>query len=146
MKNLVKIGMISCGLFANLCLAGTAQFDNEKTTCFVFKNNKLVKKATCTYEGTTGGGTSGYAIFEATFDIKGYGKIDVVDNWSAKDDGKGNWKNEEITQTLNGKKAVQRYRHAKTYKILAKANSSNNTLTCFASKIQELCYVDNTPR
>lgn len=147
MKVLLKTALIMMAItICGVSGAGIGEFENKTTTCFVFKNDKLVKKATCIYEGSSGGAASGYAVFEATFNVKGYGAIDVVDNWFAEDDGKGGWKNEQFTTTLDDEKAIQRNRHAKTYKMLANNSVSTNLLTCYASNTQELCYVDNTPR
>lgn len=147
MKVLLKTALITMAITTcGVSVAGVGEFENEETTCFVFKNNELVKKAVCTYEGSSGAAASGYAVFEATFNVEGYGAIDIVDNWFAEDDGRGGWKNEQSTTTLDGKTAMQHNRHAKNYKILANNSSSADSLTCYASKTQELCYVDNTPR
>jgi len=169
MKNLFKIAVVSSGLLLGVnSLAGVGQFEDETTTCYVLKNHKLVKKTVCTYEGSSGGAASGYAVFEATFYIKGYGKVDIVDNWFAEDDGKGGWKNEQSTTTIDGEKAVQRNRDAKTLniltdkevekrsmaysKLLQKSNGKTmpleDWLTCYTNKkaTNELCYIDNTPR
>ena len=70
MKNLFKIAVVGSGLLLGInSLAGVGQFEDETTTCYVLKNHKLVKKTVCTYDGSSGGAASGYAVFEATFYI-----------------------------------------------------------------------------
>ena len=169
MKHLIQVAVLTVATgLTTATFAGVGQFENEKTTCYVLKNHQLVKKWVCGYAGSSGGAASGYAIFEASFAVKGYGTIDIVDNWFAEDDGNGNWKNEQVTRTINGETAVQRQRDAKTLKILTakevesrlvaydkldEKNKGKNMplaswLTCYANKkaSNELCYIDNTPR
>lgn len=172
MKNLTKlalIGMVS--LFSVNALAATGEYNNRKTTCYVFKAGNLAKKSYCTYSGVSG--ANGYGGFqEVDFTIKGYGKFSTGYSIYSSDGFDPNGSGEflgEITEeiTLNNAEARIRYRDINSLKTLTsneadrrmnawikKGNARRwenmgtpNYIKCYKqlSTGLELCYIDNVP-
>lgn len=153
---LTLVGLAS--LFSMNAFAGVAEFNNQKTTCYVFNAGNLVKKSGCTYSGATGGNGWG-AFFEAEFHIRGYGKISVSDSELSND---GHITEEVV---INNAQARIRYRDANSLKTLnvsdankrretwlEKGNAQNwknmgtpNYIKCYKQSNAglELCYIDN---
>ena len=111
------LALASISIFAH---AGVGQFENEKTTCYVFKNNKLASKSSCTYGGAAGGNGYG-AFFNASFKVKGYKEFEVVNSVSWEYSNGNTTKSEELI-TLNNKKAELRHRDIKSLKVLPKTD------------------------
>lgn len=170
MKTLTKLVLIGAvSLFSINALAGTAQHNNEKTTCYVFKAGNLVKKSYCTYSGMTGANNYG-GFGELDFTIKGYGKFSTVHSVYSSDGFDPNGSGRligEITEkiTLNNAEARVRYRDINSFKTLTsneadrrmdawieKGNARRwknmgtpNYIKCYKqiNTSLELCYIDN---
>lgn len=158
MKNLIIVILIgSMFCIANNALAGAFEFKNLKTICYIFNENKLTKKSSCTYSGGAGG--NAYSAFQvATFNVHNYGKISLSDSTKLDDDNPNIVKNKII---LNKKIAYIRYRDANSLQILNPAiaekreqiwNSQErkgkaNYLKCYkqTKSSLELCLIDNIP-
>ena len=64
MTNLAsKLLMIALTVSASTCYAGADQV-KDSTTCYVFKQGKLVTKSKCTYHANVGAASDIYAINE----------------------------------------------------------------------------------
>lgn len=143
MKNFAKLHL-AIGLLA---IAGTAFADNipikGSDTCYLVQNDKLQKKASCTYKGNANYYGSG-AFHEANFFIKGVNKpFKVSLNFEfGSSDGQ---------YTLNGKESVLFSRNKSTFKKISHQqaeqflnidNGVKQLLSCVKDKKsqQELCF------
>lgn len=145
MKKLpVIISILGGLLMINNGFAAVHTYENEKATCYIFKNNKLVKKANCTYDGHTGSTMQEHAsvtFYEQEFKIPNYGKI-LIEGGSETDNQSERIINK--TTTINSKNATEYYRN-KSLKIISKSQANNNwenTLQCYKSKILDFCFID----
>lgn len=110
---------------------GVGQF-SDKTTCYIYKQDKLQKKLSCQYEGAEGASSS-YGFREATYQLPGFGTMSTsnsVDGFDANGSATG------MTTTLNGEPAIIRYRLPTTKKIVSQsyAESGKEVLECYLSK------------
>lgn len=114
-KILAIMMMTGCTSFAT---AGVGNV-TDTTTCYLFKNNKLIQRSSCKYDAEVGSSMS-YSVNEYTYRVPKFGKIRVVDNYSDGETDENyfvHFKSE--THTLNGKKAINRVRHPKTFAIIS---------------------------
>lgn len=124
MKKIVKSALIGTLSLVSMCVfAGTGDFNNLKTTCYVFNASNLVKKGSCTYSGVSGGNGWG-GFFEASFTVKGYKKFSVVNSVFSDEGFDPNGSGEllgKVTEiiTLNNVKAQVYYRDRNSLKILS---------------------------
>lgn len=102
-KTVLQTALFSACVFCSQNIfAWTISFDNEPTKCWIFKSNKLVHKADCSYSGYGYGDTSGENYHrEGYVVIKNYGKMDFLIS-----DG----------YFLNDKKATTHYRDTTSLK------------------------------
>lgn len=126
--------------------------DKGKTTCYVFKNNKLVTKNSCSYEATIGGSTT-YGISDYDFTIKGFGDISTYSHSNAITNSQGEpiinaygSVKSQVSMYVNKKPAIARYRHATTFKNMTKADvqadyhktKNKGSLSCMMAKDKSL--------
>lgn len=138
-----------------VCHSAIAGYGTEKgkTTCYIFKSDKLIKKLPCSYElsvsGTAYVGGTGHE-----FEIKGFGNISTShafvvkmdDNYNVIKDKRGN-QIVTFNTDINEKPAVVVYRNSKDFKDLklkttyTPVNPRPNMLSCIQSKDKslELC-------
>lgn len=159
---MIKKVMISTLIAGTMAISMNAnavvnEFNSIKSTCYIFRKGKVSHKSACTYNAMSGGGMT-YHVFEATFPIKNYGKISIIDNSSWQLDDNGEQINIQETTKLNNKKATVHFRDIKSLKILSNdelaqtfsdeiyVDTPNNYLTCYKSKSPELefCYIGKT--
>ena len=102
------------------------------TTCYIYKDNKLLKAVKCSYEGASGASAS-YSFSETTYKIPGFGVMATstsADGFNSKGMPTG-W-----TTTVNDEPAVIRYRLPTSKKLVSEqyARSGKATLECYLSK------------
>ena len=110
---------------------GTAPLSGN-TTCYIYKDNKLLKTLKCSYEGAEGAASS-YAFKEITYKLPGFGVMATstsADGFNSKGMATG-W-----TTTVNDEPAVIRYRLPTNQKLVSEqyAQSGKATLECYLSK------------
>lgn len=135
MKTILKLALVSMlGVISQSALADRQEFDG-KTTCSILKNNKLVKKAPCSFTGgvyaNVGSMGSGY-----DFTIKGY------QNLSTSVELQG----DNVERTLNEKPATPLIRDKTTLKVIpdsvysamGEKQASNTVLSCMQQNATKL--------
>ena len=136
---------------ASTTYAGGSQ-DSGKTTCYVLKNDKLVKKSSCGYESALSSSTN-YHYNSYDFTIPSHKNIETATEISAKTDKNdnaivdksGSTVFEPAVITINGKPATPNYRYAKTLKAVPKQQTlkyettePKGVLSCMQSKDRSL--------
>lgn len=117
-----KLCLIAMSLMTTSLAFATVESSTHATTCYIMKNNKVTKKAPCSYEQD-----EGPDFLYQTFTTKGLGAFQV--------DFEGS------KRKLNGKPAQSKYRDSKTHKFMSVDDSFKvNHLTCLTSKATEFCY------
>lgn len=142
-KSLVLTGAVLLGM--SLSSAAMAENFSKKgnTTCYVFKNDKLSKKSSCSYRGY-GEYTGNGGNFNADFKLKGVKGVTKVNL------GGTTWSGYEYK--LNGKAVSELYRYKSNLKKLTNTqteqlwengDNSNNVLLCLKdARGNEFCYTD----
>lgn len=123
-----------------------------KTTCYILKNDKFIKKVSCSYTAALSS-SSFYSYDGYDFTMRGYKNISTLAEISAKTD-----KNDDaITDkngstvfnlaviTINDKPATSYYRYAKTLKVVPKqqiakfqTSEPKGVLSCMQAKDKAL--------
>lgn len=148
---ILAIIVSSCLSLALPASADVHSGDKGKTTCYVFKNNKLVTKNSCSYKATIGGSTT-YGISDYDFTIKGFGDISTYSHSNAIINSQGEpiinangSVKSQISMTVNKKPAIARYRQLTSYNLLPygaedvyQKQNSKNVLSCMATKNNSL--------
>lgn len=119
----VGIGIVS---IASQNANATGQEFSGKTTCYIFKNDKFSKKASCTYTGLEFGSIR-YNEISYDFKVPSVGKISTGVSVAAKTDkngkmieGKdGSVEYDDSEVTINGKPAHSQERYIEGYKVIA---------------------------
>lgn len=109
---------------SSFAVAGVGNF-NGRTTCYILKNNKLIQKGSCSYEGAEGASMT-YNFTQYSFAMKGYKDISASNSLEFKLDKQGNSisdKNGSIIVlgnhvSLNDKKARTLYRYVNGLKTV----------------------------
>lgn len=137
--------------------SGTAHFEDEKTTCYVFKQDKLVKQADCTLSGITHGNMYGGGK-DIDLKIKNYGTFNIVTNTDIERDEELGQTIYKVTQILNKEFAVEQgrdraslqplsqYEYQKREKIWWENFSEEkmpNYLVCYINSSVEICFSDH---
>ena len=146
MTNLAsKLLMIALTVSASTCYAGVDQV-KDSTTCYVFKQGKLVTKSKCTYHANVGAASDIYAINEYYYTIPKIGKITTIDNMQdGSSDANGNVTFKYETHTINKRPSFSQSRHPKDLKIIPTNYSNQNRLDCSVAKDRslEICTTPN---
>ncbi len=113
MKQLIKV-LIVFGLISGGCAyAGWGEHKNKKTTCLIYKNDKVTYKGSCLYDHTYAS-AAGEGEADRNFTIKNHGKFNVYEKWY----WNSNVERDITEYKLNKKKVDLQYRDAGTLKIL----------------------------
>lgn len=128
LKVIPFVALLSLIAFVNAAHASPHYANNKKTTCYIFKNNKLQGKYSCRYSGEAGGDmTSAWSSYAITTPKNGRHSTEYFD-----DDG-------QVEVSLNRNWASFHVRNAKTLKIEPMA--SNKQLECYKdAQGFELCF------
>ena len=131
MRNLGKILILSSGVFLSInSIAGAGYYENVKATCYILKNNKLIKKTDCIYDGSIASTMQEHTSqvgSEINYKVQGYGRISVTAGSEVM-----NYPDERVIDsytTLNGKKAVFQYRNQHLQLVPNKVAQKTNTKT-----------------
>lgn len=138
--------LFACSLLVmGLTSVGTAYAidykKSGKTTCYTFKNDKMLKKASCTYKGT-GQYTGRSHQLKFTFKMQGVQqpiKVNLINyDWYADD---------ATDDALNGKKATQLLRKKTNLKKTTEAGTNKDGTTDYMNCLKdkngnEFCYAE----
>ena len=150
-KSSIALITTAIAVSATSVYAGGSEWEG-KTTCYILKNDKLIKKSSCSYEAALSS-SSFYSYDGYDFTMKDYKKISTSAEISAKTD-----KNDDaITDkdgstlfnpaviTINDKPATSHYRYAKTLKAIPKqqvakfqTSEPKGVLSCMQAKDKAL--------
>ncbi len=161
MKIVKVVFCVSLAMMSNHAFSGAAHFEGKKTTCHVFKQDKLVKQADCTLSGT------GYAnVYSAGIDyqleIKNYGVFDISASVESLQENDGGYQQpiDQFITLLNNDNAVEQGRDSNTFQPLSQyeyqkrkeiwvekiANRKDkglpNYLVCYINSSIEICISD----
>lgn len=145
MKKLTKVALLCGGLLlASSAYSAVANYENQKATCYIFKNDKLTKKVSCSYNGYTAitmNEQTSSSGSERDFTIPNYGKLTLEEGFEVLNDG-----GEVVDKysKLNNKTATEKYRN-KSLKIVSKSYAQQNytnVLSCYQQSNFEFCYID----
>lgn len=114
-----------------------------KTTCYLAKNDKLQKKASCTYKGNTNYFMSG-ALHQGTFTVKGVKKpIEVSLNSEFEGDYREYLLNgNESIRLLRSKSSFKKLNDKEIEQLLETDNGSKQLISCVKDEKskQEFCF------
>ncbi len=141
-KSLFACGLLVMGL-GGIAVAHAEEYkDSGKTTCYTFKNDKMLKKASCTYKAT-GEYTGNAGGIDVVFKMQGVQKSTKVGL---------SWYFGGLDYELNGKEGTQVLRQKSNLKKATKAQQDKafNTgqgmsefVVCVKEKNgNEFCYAD----
>ena len=142
--------LIMPALMSQQALATSEEFSG-KSTCYILNNNKLVKKAPCSYTGSAMGSIR-YSGTSFDLNVKGFGKISTETSLAAKTDKNGEMiegnngviYNDPVI-TINNKPAHMQNRYIKDLSIINPKLTYNGTekftktgLSCMQSNDKKL--------
>lgn len=113
-----------------------------KTTCYTFKNDKLQKKASCTYQAISGYAGDVAAIY-ITFKMRGQKKDTTVDLTWVFDEVSYKLNDKEATQVLRQKANLKKATKAQMDKAFTDGQGVSEFVACVKDKSgHEFCYAD----